>query len=129
MKRKVILILTVLVFQACYFGIGLVEYNLPGNFMLFANNSIDELSINYQKDNSTYNIIVDETVQEIGFNDDFITAKSFSSKEKESYYHIIEVKKELIQDNLYLTKEDFNKIKKQKNIAFLDFSITHKDLE
>lgn len=128
MKRKVILILTFFVFQACYFGIGLVEYDLPGNFMLFANNSMDELSIIYQKDNSTYNIIVDETVQEVGFNDDYIIAKSFSSKEKDTFYHIIEVKKELIQDNLYLTNEDFNKIKKKKNIAFLDFSISHKDL-
>ena len=51
MRKKIILIITIGIFQSCYFGMFLVEQNLPGNYSLWAENSFDQLKITHSKKN------------------------------------------------------------------------------
>lgn len=64
MKKIIVLISILTLFQSCYFGMGLVEKKLPGNFILIANNSFEELEIIRYKDNSNsiIDIIINKTV-------------------------------------------------------------------
>jgi hypothetical protein len=136
---KFLIIISIILFQGCYFGIGLVEQNLTDNFSLFANNSLDELSIWYKTDKHIASIIVKETVFAVGYNNDFIIAKSHpkdSNNEvlKElTYYHIIEISKiskSNPQISPRLPKEQYVSMRKQLNIPNdLDFEIVFEEIE
>lgn len=124
MKKNVILILIICFLQSCYFGVGLIEEKLPENFMLVANNSLEELEIIRYKDDSKSIIdtIINKTVFAIGFNKDFIIAKSYSNGKV--LYHIIQVEKKANQNYLNLTFEQFNFNRENLNIPYnLNFTI------
>ncbi|MDO6598926.1 hypothetical protein [Tenacibaculum sp. 1_MG-2023] len=128
MKKGLILLSILVLFQSCYFGIGLVEDDLPGNFMLFANNEYEELAIiNSSKDKSTYNIVVDETVFSVGYNEEFIIAKSYSNNK--ILYHIIEIKNDLKQKYLNLSFHDYQSKRVELNLPIdLNFTIVYQEV-
>ena len=64
--NKIIGILLLLVFQSCYFGVGLVEKEITDDYFLFANNTLDEMSIWYYTDQYLNQLVVPETVFAIG---------------------------------------------------------------
>ena len=82
MKKVVILILSIIFFQSCYFGAGVVEVNLPSNYFLFGNNNIEETAIFFETGEHTSDIIVEKTVFAVGFNKKFIITKSYSNDSK-----------------------------------------------
>lgn len=128
----------ILICQACYFGAGLVEADLTDDFFLFANNSIDELSIWYFPGDNGSNLIVKETVFAVGNNDKFIIAKSHPKNsgnkidKNVTLYHIIEVEKFKInpKESHVMTLEKFESTRRKLNIpATLDFTKFYKELE
>ncbi|WP_435414551.1 DUF3997 domain-containing protein [Polaribacter aestuariivivens] len=82
MKKIIVLILSIILFQSCYFGAGVVEVDLPGSYFLFGNNSIDETAIFFETGEYSSDVIVEETVFAIGFNKKFIIAKSYTNNSK-----------------------------------------------
>lgn len=119
---------------------GLIEDKITNNIYLTAINSYDELSIWCSIDESSVRyLLVPETVFAVGYNDDFIIAKSHPKNSGEeinknlTYYHIIEIDK-LSQQNpeqsISLLKEQFEYKRKEFNIpADLDFTIMYSELE
>ena len=114
-----------LFFQSCYFGVGLVEEHLTGNIGLMAINSLDEAELIYQeKGKSVYYSLVPGLVFSVGYNDDFVIAKthpvdSNGINRTLTYYHIIEVNK-VSEDNHEkspaLTSEQFQRRREQLNV-------------
>ena len=78
MKKNIILIFGIVLFQSCYFGAGVVEINLPENYFLFGNNSIEETGIYFETGKHSSEIIIEKTVFTVGYNKDYIIAKSYN---------------------------------------------------
>ena len=74
--KKILGIIILLILQSCYFGAGLVEKEITDDYFLFANNSLDEMSIWFHAEKYSNRLIVPETVFALGENGDFIIAKS-----------------------------------------------------
>lgn len=131
--------LSLLLFQSCYFGAGLVEKNLTEDYYLFANNSMDELSIWHHTAEYQNDLIVEETVFAVGYDDEFIIAKSHPKDSKKgvnkkvTYYHIIKVDNNLERDyteSTKLTSTQFEVKKKQLKVTKdLKFTKIFKELE
>jgi len=83
--------------KGCLFGAGLVEQEITGDFWLFANGHLDEMSIVHFPGNHKSNLIVGETVFEVGHNKDFIIAKRHPKdsinrvNKKSTFYHLIKI--------------------------------------
>lgn len=134
--NKIIGIFLLLLLESCYFGAGLVEREITDDYFLFANNTLDEMSIWYQSEKYSTHIIVPETVFAIGENGDFIIAKSHpKTTENEintsvTYYHIIEVNKKSTEQSPKLTLEQFESERKKLNIPNdLGFEIVYEELK
>ncbi|TDQ28764.1 DUF3997 domain-containing protein [Tenacibaculum caenipelagi] len=134
--KKIIIIFLSFILQSCYFGAGLVEKEITGNYFLFANNKLDEMSILFYSEKYSYQLIVPETVFAVGENGDYIIAKSHPKNPKTGinksviFYHIIEVNKKDIKQCSNLNLEQFNTERKKLNIPNnLDFKTIYKELE
>ena len=100
-----------LILQSCYFGAGLVEKEITDDYFLFANNSLDEMSIWFHAEKYSNRLIVPETVFALGENGDFIIAKS-------------------TEQSPNLTLEQFENKRKELNIPKnLDFEIVYEELK
>ena len=62
---------------------------------MLAEYDLDQLRITHEAKNHGHNIVINETVFAVGFDKNFIIAKSYSEKLKQINYHIIEVKKDI----------------------------------
>ena len=111
--NKVYYLLILIVFQSCYFGVGLVETEIEDDYFLFANNSLEELSVWLKDSGGTNELIIPQTVFAIGNNERFIIAKShpFDSEtgidRKTTFYHIIEIDKKSTSQSQKLTYAQF----------------------
>jgi hypothetical protein len=135
---RILISIIIITCQACHFGAGLIEADLTDNFSLFANNSIDELSIWYFPGENGSKLIVRATVFAVGNNDEFIIAKSHPKGSENridknvTLYHIIEVEKIKInpEESRGMTLEEFESTRRKLNIpASLDFTKVYKELE
>ncbi|MCC7521730.1 MAG: DUF3997 domain-containing protein [Flavobacteriaceae bacterium] len=132
-------LLSLLLFQSCYFGAGLVEENLTEDYSLFANNSMDEMSIWHHTAEYQNDLIVEETVFAVGYDDEFIIAKSHPKdsinrvNKKVTYYHIIKVdnnSKKEYTESTKLTSTQFEVRKRQLKVPNdLKFTKIFKELE
>lgn len=134
--RKILGITFLLILQSCYFGAGLVEKEITGDYFLFANNELNEMSIWFHAEKYSNRLIVPETVFALGENGDFIIAKSHPKNlenginKNVTYYHIIEVDKKNTEQSPYLTLEQFENKRKELNIPNnLDFDIVYEELK
>lgn len=125
-----------LILESCYFGSGLVEREITDDYFLFANNTLDEMSIWYNAEKYSNQLIVPETVFAVGVNEDFIIAKSHPKTTENgidknvTYYHIIEVNKKSTEQSPNLTLEQYERERKKLNIPNnLDFDIVYDELE
>lgn len=134
--NKTIGIFLLLILESCYFGAGLVEREITDDYFLFANNTLEELSIWYHAEKYSNRLIVPETVFAVGENGDFIIAKSHPKTTENginksmTYYHIIEVGKKSTEQSPNLTLEQYERERKELNIPNdLDFDIVYDELE
>ena len=134
--KKILGITFLLILQSCYFGAGLVEKEITDDYFLFANNSLDEMSIWFNAEKYSNRLIVSETVFALGENGDFIIAKSHPKNINKgidrsvTYYHIIEVNKKDPEQRPNLTLEQFENKRKVLNIPNdLDFDIIYEELK
>jgi hypothetical protein len=134
--KKTLILVFLLILQSCYFGAGLVEKEITDNYFLFANNTLDEMSIWYHAEKYSNRLIVPETVFALGENGDFIIAKSHPKNldsgidKSVTYYHIIEVEKKSAEQSPNLTLEQFENKRKKLNIPNeLDFEIVYEELK
>tara|TARA_R110002033_G_scaffold170843_1_gene214465 strand:- start:119 stop:535 length:417 start_codon:yes stop_codon:yes gene_type:complete len=134
--KKILGIAFLLILQSCYFGAGLVEKEITDDYFLFANNTLDEMSIWFHAEKYSNRLIVPETVFALGENGDFIIAKSHPKNidsgidKSVTYYHIIEVRKKSTQQSPNLTLEQFEIKRKKLNIPNdLDFDIVYEELK
>jgi hypothetical protein len=134
--NKIIGVLLLLILESCYFGAGLVEREITDDYFLFANNTLDEMSIWYHAEQYSNRLIVPETVFAVGENGDFIIAKSHPKttdngiNKSVTYYHIIEVDKKHTEQSPNLTLEQFERERKKLNIPNdLDFDLVYEELE
>lgn len=130
MIKKVILISVFFLFSSCYFGAGLVEVDLPGNYSLFGNNSYEEIVILYNSSEHNNQIIVKETVFAVGYNKEYIIAKSYPvnsnvlEEDKRVLYHILLVDEVSPQVSKGLTFEEYKSKRKELEIPNdINFSI------
>jgi len=130
MKKIITLTLLFLLMQSCYFGMFLVEEKLPGNYSLWAENQLDQLKITHgNKDSSSYNVVIKETVFAVGFNKSFIIAKSFSKQNKKIRYHIIEVNKDLSEENIGFSFKDYKIKRDNLNLPYnLNFTLIYHEV-
>ncbi|SDT03993.1 Protein of unknown function [Winogradskyella sediminis] len=134
--KKILGIAFLLILQSCYFGAGLVEKEITDDYWLFANNTLDEMSIWFNAEKYSNRLIVPETVFALGENGDFIIAKSHPKNlesgidKSVTYYHIIEVDKKSPEQSPNLTLEQFENKRKELNIPNdLDFDIVYEELQ
>ena len=134
--KKILGIVFFFFFQSCYFGAGLVEQEITDDYFLFANNSLEEMSIWYHAEKYSNRLIIPETVFALGENGDFIIAKSHPRNienginKSVTYYHIIEVDKKSIEESPNLTLEQYENKRKMLNIPKnLDFEIVYDELK
>jgi hypothetical protein len=134
--KKILGITFLLILQSCYFGAGLVEKEITDDYFLFANNSLDEMSIWFNAEKYSNRLIVSEPVFALGENGDFIIAKSHPKNINKgidrsvTYYHIIEVNKKDPEQSPNLTLEQFENKRKVLNIPNdLDFDIIYEELK
>lgn len=134
--KKILGIAFLLILQSCYFGAGLVEKEITDDYFLFANNSLEEMSIWFHAEKYSNRLIVPETVFELGENGDFIIAKSHPRNiesginKSVTYYHIIEVDKKSTEQSSNLTLEQYENKRKMLNIPKnLDFEIVYDELK
>ena len=134
--KKILGIAFLLILQSCYFGVGLVEKEITDDYWLFANNTLDEMSIWFNAEKYSNRLIVPETVFALGENGDFIIAKSHPKNlesgidKSVTYYHIIEVDKKSPEQSPNLTLEQFENKRKELNIPNdLDFDIVYEELQ
>jgi len=134
--KKILGITLLLILQSCYFGAGLVEKEITDDYFLFANNTLDEMSIWFHAEKYSNRLIVPETVFALGENGDFIIAKSHPKNlesginKNVTYYHIIEVDKKSTEQSPNLTLEQFENKRKKLNITNdLDFDIVYEELK
>lgn len=133
-SNSILFIFLIFTLQSCLFGGGLVEREITDDYWLFANGKMEEMSIVYfPKDNGS-DLIVNETVFAVGYNENFILAKSHPNGSKlVTYYHIIEINKD--ENNkpgqaVSMTFEQYKLKKEQLKIpSDIDFSIVYKELE
>jgi len=136
--KNIITITFIFLLQSCYFGAGLIEKTLVGNIHLIALNSLDEAEVIYQeKGNSVYYTLVPSTVTEVGYNKDFVIAKSHPKdsinrvNRNLTYFYIIEVNKvseKNHQESEALTEEQFEARREQLNVPKkLKFTIDLKE--
>lgn len=128
----------IIICQACYFGAGLIETELTDNFSLFANNDMDEMRIWYFPGEHRSNLIVRETVFAVGYNDEFIIAKSHPKNSENQIdknvilYHIVQVEncKTNPKESAGMTREQFEFRRRQLNIpSDLQFTKVFAELE
>ena len=134
--KKILGIAFLLILQSCYFGAGLVEKEITDDYFLFANNSLEEMSIWFHAEKYSNRLIVPETVFALGENGDFIIAKSHPRNiesginKNVTYYHIIEVDKKSTEQSANLTLKQFESKRKELNIPNdLDFDIVYEELK
>ncbi|WP_435139522.1 hypothetical protein [Formosa sp. A9] len=134
--NKIIGIFLLLILESCYFGAGLVEREITDDYFLFANNTLDEMSIWYHAEKYSNRLIVPKTVFAVGENGDFIIAKSHPKTTENginksvTYYHIIEVDKKSTEQSPNLTLEQYERERKILKIpSDLDFNIVYEELE
>ncbi len=134
--KKILGIAFLLILQSCYFGAGLVEKEITDDYWLFANNTLDEMSIWFNAEKYSNRLIVPETVFALGENGDFIIAKSHPKNlesgidKSVTYYYIIEVDKKSPEQSPNLTLEQFENKRKELNIPNdLDFDIVYEELQ
>ncbi|WP_178989688.1 DUF3997 domain-containing protein [Winogradskyella schleiferi] len=134
--KKILGIAFLLILQSCYFGAGLVEKEITDDYWLFANNTLDEMSIWFNAEKYSNRLIVPETVFAFGENGDFIIAKSHPKNlesgidKSVTYYYIIEVDKKSPEQSPNLTLEQFENKRKELNIPNdLDFDIVYEELQ
>jgi hypothetical protein len=134
--KKILGIIILLILQSCYFGAGLVEKKITDDYFLFANISLDEMSIWFHAEKYSNRLIVPETVFALGENGEFIIAKSHPKNlesginKSVTYYHIIEVDKKSTEQSPNLTLEQFENKRKELNIPkSLDFEIVYDELK
>ena len=125
-----------MILESCYFGAGLVEREITNDYFLFANNTLDEMSIWYHAEKYSNRLIIPETVFAVGENGGFIIAKSHPKttdngiNKSVTYYHIIEVDKKSSEQSPNLTLEQYERERKKLNIPNdLDFDIVYEELE
>lgn len=108
--RKLGLVFIILL-QSCLFGAGMVEQEITDKYWLTANNTLDEMSIWYFYGEHSSKLIVEETVFEVGHNDDYIIAKSHPKDsingldKNVTYYHLIDIAR--ANKSIPLTLEQF----------------------
>lgn len=138
MKRnlKIIGLFILLLLQSCYFGAGLVEQSLTNNYSLFANNSIDEMSIWLHVEKYSSQLIVPETVFAVGYNKNYIIAKSHPKDIKKNidknitHYYIINIHKQDQKQSPNLTAKEFENERNRLNISKeLDFNIIFEEIK
>ncbi|WP_276166487.1 hypothetical protein [Zobellia alginiliquefaciens] len=118
--RKFVVVFTILL-QSCLFGAGLVEQEITDKYWLTANNTLDEMSIWYFPGEHQSKLIVEQTVFEVGHNDNFIIAKSHPKdsvnglNKNVTYYHIIEVAR--ASKSVPLSLEQFEFKKKELQVS------------
>ncbi len=132
--NSILCISLIFIFQSCLFGVGLVEREITDDYWLIANGKMDEMSIVYFPRDKGSELIVNETVFAVGYNDNFILAKSHPNGSKaNTYYHIIEINKNSNnrpEQAASMTFEQYELKKEQLKIpSDLDFSIVYKELE
>jgi len=134
--KKILGIAFLLILQSCYFGAGLVEKEITDDYFLFANNSLEEMSIWFHAEKYSNRLIVPETVFALGENGDFIIAKSHPRNieaginKNVTYYHIIEIDKKNTEQSSNLTLEQYENKRKMLNIPkSLDFEIVYDELK
>lgn len=132
MKKKLFLFtLTVsIIFSSCYFGAFLVEQNLPGNYYLWAQDSLHQLKITHSpRDTSVYELVIGETVYAVGYSEKYIIAKSFSKEKKVISYHIIEVEKDLPEKNHGMSFKEYKLKREELNLPYnLNFTIVFHEI-
>jgi hypothetical protein len=134
--KKILGIIILLILQSCYFGAGLVEKEITDDYFLFANNSLEEMSIWFHAEKYSNRLIVPETVFALGENGGFIISKSHPKNlesrinKSVTYNHIIEVDKKNTEQSPNLTLEQFENKRKELNIPkSLDFEIVYDELK
>ncbi len=134
--KKILAITFLLILQSCYFGAGLVEKKLTDDYFIFANNTLEDMSIWIHAEKYSNRLIVPETVFAVGQNGEFIIAKSHPKNSEVgidksvTYYHIIEVGKKSTEQSPNLTLEQFEYGRKRLNIPNdLDFDIIYEELK
>ncbi|WP_299120093.1 hypothetical protein [uncultured Winogradskyella sp.] len=134
--KSLFLVTAIIYFQSCLFGAGLVEREVTENYWLFANGYLHEMSLWYHPDDDNSTIVVDETVFAVGYDDDFIIAKShpkdsinYINKEI-TYYHIILRDKLPEYNHIKLTKSEFKSIGETIGVPKnIEFTIIYSELE
>lgn len=135
--NSMIFIMLIFLFQSCLFGAGLVEREITDDYWLFANNEMHEMSIWHHSENrSGGELIVEETVFAIGYNDNFIIAKSHPKNSTNqlnkniTQFHIIQINKSSDYNHKRLTKDEFKTIGEAIGVPNdLGFTIIYKELE
>ena len=119
-----------------------MEVDLPGNYDLFGNNSKEETAIWFETGKHRSEIIVEEVVFAVGYNNDFIIAKSYNKNSKFIFedknpefinsieendlisYHIIDLKEKSPKKNKGMSFTEYkNKRKELKIPENLNFTI------
>jgi hypothetical protein len=124
---SVFILLLSTIFSSCYFGAFLVEQDLPGNYDLWAQDSLHQLKITHShKNNSVYELIIGETVYAVGYSEKYIIAKSYSKKSKYVSYHIIEVEKDLSERNYGMSFSEYKSKREELNLPYnLNFTLVY----
>ncbi|MAQ75449.1 MAG: hypothetical protein CL613_03850 [Aquimarina sp.] len=112
-----------IILQSCYFGAGLVEKEITEDYILFANSSLDEMSIWFKDEKHSSRLIVPETVFAVGQNENYIIAKSHPKNAETGvdksviYYHIIDTRKKGNEQYINLSIEQFQSLKQNFKIS------------
>lgn len=100
---------------------------------MFANSSMDEMSIWYYPIGNKSSLIVGETVFAVGYNDDFIIAKSHPKGNRDmTAYHIISIVSCKVdpKESVGLTLNQFESRRTQLSVPKgLDFTIIYDELQ
>lgn len=134
-KNNLIFYITIiLLLKSCVFGIGKVEREITDDYWLFANGDISEMSIWYFLEDNSSNIIVEETVFAVGYDDNYIIAKSHPKSldnlvnKNITYFYIIEIRKP--EKSVAITLNQFENKRKQLSIpSSLDFTIVYDEFK
>ena len=138
--RAFFFIYLILTLQSCLFGVGLVEEKISDNIYLTAINKYDELSVWHSLDNTSIrNLLIPETVFAIGYDNEFIIAKTHPKNSNNGinreliFYHIIEIDKTRKfgpKQSVSMLKEQFEYKRKELQVPDnLDFKIVFRQNE
>ncbi|WP_431472169.1 hypothetical protein I5168_00910 [Nonlabens sp. SCSIO 43208] len=134
LKKIGIVVFCCFFLKGCLFGAGLVEQEITGDYWLLANGYLDEMSIWHFPGNHKSNLIVGETVFEVGHNKDFIIAKRHPKdstngvNKKVTFYHLIKISE--TGESNDLTYEQYLNKRKELNVPEeLDFDTVFQELK